>query len=234
MMSMSAQTTKNLQQGSTDERRMMVDCQIRTYDVTNFDLIEQFYAVPRERYLPVTLAHLAYSDHPLPLETGRNALAPMVLARMLAGADPVRDDRVLMIGGAGGYSSAILAPLVHTITMIESNSALFTIAQYMAIPNVTYVQGVLAQGAPQFAPYDLIVIEGGVEHIPVTLLQQVRDGGRLVAINKSPNDPTGAAAKAVRFEKIIGISGQGWSKRALFDASSKVLEGFADTPTFAF
>ena len=88
----------------------------------------------------------------------------------------------------------------------------------------------LPEGAPKEAPFDLIFINGAVEANLEALLAQLKDGGRLVAIEPGPGDPTGRAGKAVCYEKIDGGTGY----RVLFDASAPVLEAFRKVEQFIF
>ena len=225
-------------------RRTMVDCQIRTFDVTDQQLLARILEVPREHFLPAELEQLAYSDIALQLkpagpgEERRTLLPPLVLARLIQGAGVGSTDTVLDVGAATGYSSALLAGLAGRVVALESErssynalyNALRSNLDSFGLAKVQTLRAPLAEGAPEEAPFDLIFINGAVEANLEALFAQLKDGGRLVTIKPLPGDPTGRAGKAVRYEKIDG--GKGY--RVLFDASAPVLDAFRQDAQFTF
>src|SRR5215472_679647 len=103
-------------------RRMMVDGQVRTSDVTNLDLITAMLEVPRERFVPSGRADIAYLDRDVPLDNGsRQLLKPMVLAKLIQAADVQAGDRVLDLACATGYSTAILSRLAASVVALEED-----------------------------------------------------------------------------------------------------------------
>jgi protein-L-isoaspartate(D-aspartate) O-methyltransferase len=225
-------------------RRTMVDCQIRTFDVTDQQLLARMLEVPREHFLPAELEQLAYSDIALQLkpagpgEERRTLLPPLILARLIQGAGVGSTDTVLDVGAATGYSSALLAGLAGRVVALESErspynalyNALRSNLDSFGLAKVQTLRAPLAEGAPEEAPFDLIFINGAVEANLEALFAQLKDGGRLVAIKPLPGDPTGRAGKGVRYEKIDG--GKGY--RVLFDASAPVLDAFRQDAQFTF
>lgn len=222
------------------ERRAMVDCQIRTFDVTDQQLLARMLEVPREHFLPVELAPLAYSDFGLQLKPAgprlerRTLLAPLVLARLIQGAGVTSTSAVLDVGAATGYTSALLAGLAGRVVALESERSLYDALRSnldaFGLAKVETVLAPLAEGAPEQAPFDVIFINGAVEANLEALCAQLRDGGRLVAIERLPSDPSGHAGKAVRYEKIGGATGY----RVLFDAFAPVLDAFRKEEEFTF
>ncbi|HEV7910869.1 MAG TPA: protein-L-isoaspartate O-methyltransferase [Methylocella sp.] len=222
------------------QRRTMVDCQIRTFDVTDQQLLARMLAVPRDHFLPGELAQLAYSDIALQLTPAgpggerRTLLPPLVLARLIQGAGVVSTDAVLDVGAATGYSSALLAGLAGRVVALESERSLYDALRSnldaFGLAKVQTILAPLAEGAPEEAPFDLIFINGAVEANLEALFAQLKDGGRLVALKRLPGDPAGRAGKAVRYEKIDGRKGC----RVLFDASAPVLEAFRQDAQFTF
>lgn len=107
-------------------RRTMVDCQIRTFDVTDHAVIARFLEVPREKFVPIELRELAYSDIALKIRAAkpggeaRVLLPPMILARLVQGADVKPEDKVLDIASGTGYSTAILAELAKEVVTLNS------------------------------------------------------------------------------------------------------------------
>lgn len=216
-------------------RRMMVDGQVRTSDVTDQRLIAAMLELPRERFLPPEQAALAYLDLDAPVteaapgKPARRLLKPMTLAKLIQAAGPLETDRVLDVGCATGYSSAVLARLAASVVALEEDATLARKAKdalaAMGADNIEVVSGPLTAGWPSAAPYDVIVVEGLVETLPEGLCRQLRDGGRLVCVRGS-----GPAAKAMLYRSDSGeVSG-----RPIFDAAASLLPGFAEPPVFVF
>lgn len=221
-------------------RRTMVDCQIRTFDVTDHRVLARMLEVPREQFLPPELAALAYSDLPLELKPSRpggerrTLLPPLVLARLIQEAGVLASDSVLDVAPGTGYSSAVLAGLAGRVVAVEQDPSLCeTMRAYLdaaGLSEVRTICGPLEIGAPDEGPVDLILINGAVENNLDQLFAQLKDGGRLLALKHQPGDLTGRAGKAVRYEKVAGAKGY----RVLFDAAAPVLEAFRQKEQFRF
>ena len=167
-------------------RRMMVDGQVRTADVTNPDLIDAMLAVPRELFVPPAVAGQAYLDSDIAVANGRALLKPMVLAKLIQAAQVVGADHVLDVGCATGYSSAVLARLAGSVVALEEDAALAhqaeeTLAAFGAA-HVVVATGPLTQGWPAAAPYDLILLNGATEIVPDPLGRQLKPNGRMAGI----------------------------------------------------
>lgn len=208
-------------------RRHMVDGQIRTTDVTDLRVISAMLEVPRERFVPPASAAIAYLDLDVPVGAYRRLLRPMVLAKLLQAAELEATDRVLDVGCATGYTAAVLARIAGQVVALEQDAGLAKAAgdALSSQPNVDLVGGALAEGWPQGAPYDVVVLEGATEVMPDALCQQLKDGGRLVCVLGS-----GPGSKAMLYRR----SGAEVGGRPIFDASAALLPGFAKTPVFAF
>ncbi|MGA7486505.1 MAG: protein-L-isoaspartate O-methyltransferase [Xanthobacteraceae bacterium] len=216
-------------------RRMMVDGQVRTSDVTDLRIVAAMLELPRERFMPEGSANLAYLDLDVPVTKaapggeGRRLLKPMVLAKLVQAAAVQAGDRVLDVGCATGYSSALLARLAHSVVALEEDPALARFARdaldAVGAGNVTVVTGPLTQGWQAAAPYDVIFVNGATEVTPHALCRQLKDGGRLVAV--MDRAPTGRAM----LYRAVGDDVSGWP---IFDAVAPVLPGFAAPPAFVF
>ncbi|MGA9082938.1 MAG: protein-L-isoaspartate O-methyltransferase [Pseudolabrys sp.] len=210
-------------------RRNMVDCQVRTADVTDLRIQSAMLEIPRENFVPPDFAGLAYLDLDLPVDKAgaRRLLKPMVLAKLIHAADIASSDRVLDVGCATGYATAVLARLASEVVALDEDSDLARAAKstLAAYPNVTVVGGPLTSGWPKAAPYDVILLEGATDVAPQAFLRQLKDGGRLVCILGG-----GPGAKAIRYYR----SGEELGGRPIFDANAAVLPGFAKAPAFAF
>lgn len=214
-------------------RRTMIDTQVRVNDVTDGRVVAALMAVPREDFVPAARRELAYIDDDIavseaaPGKPARYLIELMVLAKMLHAAGIQPEDKVLDIGVATGYSAAVLAELAATVVAVEEDEALVAAARTALAgrANVTVHAGPLAAGAPASGPYDVVLLEGAVEAVPQALLDQLKDGGRLVAVVGA-----GRAAKCLVHSRI----GQEISARPIFDAAIPALPGFAAPRGFVF
>lgn len=167
-------------------RTMMVDTQVRPNDVTSFPVIEAMLAVPMEDFVPASRRAVAYSGENLDLGRGRVLLEPRTLGKMIDMLDLQPGDLVLDLGCGYGYSSAVLARLVQTVVAIEDDADMAGEAERRlneaGVFNVAVLNAPLTEGAPRQAPYDAILINGGVEDVPEAILGQLKDGGRIAAL----------------------------------------------------
>jgi protein-L-isoaspartate(D-aspartate) O-methyltransferase len=210
-------------------RRMMVDCQVRTADVTDLDLIDAMLAVPRERFVPQALAEQAYLDGDIAIGNGRVLLKPMVLAKLIQALRVRNSDHVLDVGCGTGYSSAVLARLAGSVVALEEDQALALKAkEALAATDEAHAvveTGPLTAGWAAAAPYDLILLNGTTEVLPEALGRQLKPTGRLACI--FGRVPTG---KAMIYRQVEGhLVG-----RPIFDAAAPVLPGFVAPPAFVF
>jgi len=212
-------------------RRLMVDCQLRTFDVNSIAVLDAFEDVARERFVPPGREDFAYIDQTLSLDGGggdRRAMpAPMLLARMIQALDLHAGDKVLDVGTGYGYATAILRQLGAEVVATESSAVLAAGARerLAGLSNIAVVEAPLEAGAPAQAPYDGILVNGRVEMRPQTLLEQLKEGGRLVCILGPAR-----AAKATLFVR----TGDAFGARPLFDATLPALGAFATESGFAF
>jgi len=214
---------------AANARRLMVEGQVRTADVTDADLLEAMQTLPRERFLPPSLAPLAYIDSDIPLARGRALLKPMVLAKLIQAARVSSSDRVLDVGCATVYSSAVLAALAGSVVALEEDADLARQAkEALAAVGATAVEvvtGPLTAGWASGGPYDVILLNGATEIAPDTLGRQLKPEGRLVGVHGRP-----PASKAIIYHLIerhmVG--------RPIFDAAARLLPGFVAPPEFVF
>jgi len=211
-------------------RFFMVEGQIRPNKVTDHRLVDVLSETPREDYVPDNARGVAYVDDDLPLGNGRYLLEPMVFARMLQFVSVQEADRVLDVGCAGGYSTAVLARLAASVVGVDSDADLTARATATlaakGIVNATIVTGPMAEGYAQSAPYDVIVIEGTVPEVPAALASQLAEDGRLVAIVR---DERGVGEVRL-FQRAGGVL----SSRILFEAQPHALPGFEKKAAFVF
>jgi len=221
------------------QRRNMVDCQIRTFDVTDHAVISRFLEVPREKLLPSNLIPFAYSDLSLKLPAdaqgkARVMLPPAILARLIQAAAVKPADKVLDIASGDGYSTAILAGLAHQVVALKASepraAALRAKLAAIGFGSVRVSAGPLAEGVKSEAPFDVILVNGTVEANLDRLFQQLKSGGRLLTIVRKTTAPGYGASHAVKFESQSGRI----SSCFLFDADAPVLEEFRKEAEFVF
>lgn len=233
-----------------EERRIaMVDAQLRPSGITDAGLLAAMARVPRERFLPEKLRGLAYMDEDIQVrpaseaDAARFLLSPLVQARLIQLAEIEPQDTVLDLGCATGYSAAILASLATDIIAVEPDPELAqttrTNLAALGVSNVEVVENVFSdppgaqvsyqgsyQGSCQ-APYDAIVIEGSVPAVPDSVLQQLKNGGRLVAVlTDAPDMCWGRAFVFLR----VGDEARGVPR---FNAAAPPLPGLGSAPAFA-
>lgn len=209
-------------------RRMMVDTQVRPSDVTKYPIIEAMLTVPREQFVPDALRSTAYAGAQIDLGGGRAMVEPRTLAKILDAVDIEPDEMVLDLGAGLGYGAAVMARMAEFVVALEEDAALAEEAETRlsaaGIDNVAVICGPLEAGDARHGPYDVVVIEGAVQRVPSTILEQIKDGGRIVAIFDENNVGT------VRVGYRTG-SDVDW--RSVFDAGAPVLPGFAAEMEFA-
>ena len=218
------------------QRLNMVESQVRPSDVTDRRLMRVLLDLPREVFLPAASRSVAYADEDVPASRGeggrvaRYLLAPRILAKLIQAAEIVETDRVLDVGCATGYSTAVLARLAARVIGLEEQAELVAQARDALATTKTEVatvqQGPLAHGWPGEAPFDVIVLNGSVPEVSPQLLSQLKDLGRLVAI-VAPEGTFGAA-------HVFTKRGNAVAARIAFDAGAPRLPGFERIAGFAF
>ncbi len=211
-------------------RANMVNSQIRPNKVSDPRILAAMRRIPRERFLPPALWHLAYIDEDIPLGNGRFMMEPMVLAKLLQAALLQENETVLAVGAGSGYSAAILDACGCRVTALEEDAAL--VEQACAVlpaeaPGVSLVAGPLTAGWPAMAPYDVILIEGAVPDIPKALAGQLRQQtGRVLAVQCGERRTTMA---------VIGEAAAGGLRTyPLFDCGTPPIPSFRKAPAFEF
>jgi protein-L-isoaspartate(D-aspartate) O-methyltransferase len=218
-----------------EARRMMVEGQVRTYDVTDLRLQTAMLEVPRERFVPRDKQEVAYLDRDIAVQQAtpggavRCLLKPAVLARLIQAANVADDDHVLDVGCASGYSAAVLSRLAGSVVALEEDPKLARLAKVtladLGATNVTVRTGALAEGVADQAPFDAILLNGSTGILPATLIRQLKDGGCLVCVRGGP--PMG---KATIYRSVSGhVTGQ-----PIFDAVAPPLPGFSKPAEFVF
>jgi protein-L-isoaspartate(D-aspartate) O-methyltransferase len=166
------------------EREAMVERHLKRRGITEPAILEAFLEVPREAFIAGNNVHLAYGDHPLPIEAGQTISQPYIVALMIQAAGIKPGDRVLEIGAGSGYAAAVISRIAGKVIAIERQHELVEIArerlQRLGYDNVEIVEGDGTKGWRDAAPYDAILAAASGSHVPRPLVEQLAPGGRIV------------------------------------------------------
>ena len=208
----------------------MVEQQIRPWQVLDPAVLHTLQHMARELFVPTAYQALAYTDTEIPLGHGQSMVAPRIDARLLHDVNLTPSDKVLEIGSGSGYLTALLADRSQHVVSLEMNPQLHAIArENLQRAGIAHVDLRLADGstgAADAGPFDAIVLGGSVHEVPQALLQQLKVGGRLIAI--VGEEPVMPATLYTRTSQGI------WDHRALWDTFAPRLLGFTEPSRFHF
>jgi len=215
---------------TSQQRKNMVESQVRPSDVTDRRITAAMLVLPRENFVPAALADLAYIDETLGFGRDRFMIAPRALAKIIQLAEIDAGDKVLVISSGSAYAAAVVANLAESVIALlpdpERANASADVLSSLGIANVACESGVLRDGWRASALYDAIVIEGGVELVPAALQKQLAKNGRLVAIQRR---------KGIGRALVMQNVGDVIDQRATFELAAPLLEGFeAEHTPFVF
>ncbi len=183
----------------------MLKGQLMTNGIHQNDILNALNHTDRSEFVPQSLKHVAYVDDDIELCSNRYLLEPLVFAKLLAYADVEKTHNVLDIGTGLGYGAAVLAKLAKHVVAIEQSPELVSLARKKLsgrqIENVDVITAPLLNGCTSHAPYDRIIIEGGVHEICKTLEEQLAEGGIIVAMKLTT---VGFATNKMLARYIIG------------------------------
>jgi protein-L-isoaspartate(D-aspartate) O-methyltransferase len=162
----------------------MVERQLRRRGISEPDILDAFRSVPREAFISSNRAHLAYGDHPLPIEANQTISQPYIVALMIEAAAIKPGDKVLEVGSGSGYAAALISLIASKVIGIERQPELVEIAadrmRRLGYDNVAIVEGDGTRGWPDEAPFDAILVAASGSHVPGSLIEQLAPDGRLV------------------------------------------------------
>jgi protein-L-isoaspartate(D-aspartate) O-methyltransferase len=212
------------------EREAMVEQQLRRRGIGEKPILDAFRQVPRELFVGPDYAHLAYGDHPLPIEARQTISQPYIVALMIQAAGIAPGDSVLEVGAGSGYAAAVISRIAGRVIGIERQHELVGIARErlkrLGFANVEIVEGDGTKGWPEKAPYDAILAAASGSHVPKALIEQLSEGGRIVMPVGDPGwvqelvrvtrKPDGTLERdnlgGVRFVPLIGE--EGWASES--------------------
>jgi protein-L-isoaspartate(D-aspartate) O-methyltransferase len=210
----------------------MIEQQIRPWEVLDPQVLALLSVVRREDFVPLAHKALAFVDMEIPLGKGpaQAMLAPRVQARLVQDLALKKSDKVLEIGTGSGFMTALLAHQAAQVLSLEIDPALAAQAQanlrQAGVSNAVVRCADGSQGAAGDGPFDAIVLGGSVAEVPASLLQQLKVGGRLIAI--TGDEPM------MRATLITRHADQQWSTTQPWDCNTARLSGFAEHERFKF
>ena len=165
-------------------RQAMVDEQIAARGITDAATLEAMRTVPRHEFLPMRLRDEAYMDYPLPIGHGQTISQPFIVAFMTEAISPQPGEKILEIGAGSGYQAAVLAQMGADVYSVEIVEPLADMARQtlerLGFTNAHVKHGDGFRGWPEYAPFDAIVVTCAPDQIPPPLVEQLRDGGRMI------------------------------------------------------
>lgn len=209
--------------GAADARASMVEHQLRRRGSFDERVLEAMARVPRERFVPEKLRHLAYEDGALSIGSGQTISQPFIVATICQLLELRGDERVLDVGAGSGYQAAVLSELAAEVVTIEripelAERARSALAQ-AGYRNVEVLVGDGSLGAPARAPFDAIAVAAAAPVVPPALYEQLAEGGRvvvprggrrgqqLVLVERKASGPRERASVSCRFVPLVGAEG---------------------------
>ena len=166
------------------EREAMVERHLRSRGISEPQILDAFRAVPREAFISDEYAHLAYGDHPLPIEANQTISQPYIVALMIQAAAIKAGDKVLEVGAGSGYAAAVVSRIAGRVIAIERQHELVEVArerlQRLGYDNVEILEGDGTKGCREEAPFDAILAAASGSHVPLPLVEQLAPEGRIV------------------------------------------------------
>lgn len=205
------------------QRHLMVEEQLRNRGIHDQRVLEAMERVPLHEFVPPEYEAQAYEDHPIPIGSGQTVSQPYIVAAMLESLKVSPGDVVLEVGTGSGYQTALLSQLAARVYSIERHPELAEEARRrlarLGYNEVMVFVGDGSQGLPEYAPFDAITIGAAAPHIPDPLLQQLRNGGRMILpvgtsdsqelwlVTNGDGGPKVTRMEACRFVPLIGSEG---------------------------
>ena len=208
----------------------MIEQQIRPWNVLDQDVLDLLHVVKREQFVPEAYQNLAFADVEIPLPGGVAMFNPKVEARILQELKLQKNETVLEVGAGSGYMAALMAHQARQVTTVELSPEIKALAEQnlkkAGVDNVTVVEGNAAAGWDKGAPFDVIVISGGLESLPAAFLQQLKVGGRIAAIV--------GQAPAMQCVLVTRVSEAAYDTVTVFETNVKMLSGAPAVSRFTF
>tara|TARA_Y100000996_G_C22405795_1_gene595058 strand:- start:122 stop:772 length:651 start_codon:yes stop_codon:yes gene_type:complete len=213
----------------TKLNKNMVEGQIKPINGISEELLSVFLSLDREDFMPESMKKMAYVEKNIILENNRIILKPDLVAKIAQSIDLKTNENVLILGSSTGYLTAVLSHLAETVIVIEEDEKLLNNSEDSIkknnINNVVFIKNDIMKGYEDQSPFNAIIIEGAVEEVPNNILDQLDEGGRLLAIIQE-----GEVCTA----KLYINNGHAVSNKKLFNCNLPALNVFKKKNSFCF
>ena len=192
------------------KRKSMVVNQLKNRDIIDSKVLQAMFTIPRHQFVDQRIAGSAYNDYPLSIGEGQTISQPYIVALMTQLLELKGNEKVLEIGTGSGYQAAVLAEIVKEVYTVEIYESLSKKSEKLlndlGYRNIKFKVGDGYHGWEEYAPYDAIIVTCAPDHVPPSLLQQIKDdGGRIVI-------PVGGIWMVQTLMKVEKIKGKVRSK----------------------
>ncbi len=209
--------------------KIMVDGQIKPINGISNELVNVFYSLDRNSFMPRSLSAMSYVEKNLIIDDNRAILKPELVAKIALYIDLKSNENVLVIGATTGYLTAVLAHQAETVIVVEEIDSLLNQSEDSIkennINNVVFFKGEMVKGCIDQSPFNAIIIEGAVNDVPEDLLSQLDEEGRLLAI-VSENDICSA--------RLYRKKDNYFDEEKLFNCILPTLNSFKNKNSFSF
>ena len=192
------------------KRKSMVVNQLKNRNIIDSKVLQAMFTIPRHQFVDQRIAGSAYNDYPLSIGEGQTISQPYIVALMTQLLELKGNEKVLEIGTGSGYQAAVLAEIVKEVYTVEIYESLSKKSEKLlndlGYRNIKFKVGDGYHGWEEYAPYDAIIVTCAPDHVPPSLLQQIKDdGGRIVI-------PVGGIWMVQTLMKVEKIKGKVKSK----------------------
>ena len=207
----------------------MIEGQIKPINGMSEELLSAFYLFDRNDFMPETKKEMSYVEKNITLENKRTILKPSLVAQIALSINLKANENVLILGATTGYLSAILSHQAETVIVVEENENLLRNSENAIkknnINNVVFIKNELVKGYNEQSPFNVIIIEGAIQEVPLNIIDQLDEEGRLLAIIHE---------EEICSAKLFKKNGRSISEQKLFNCTIPVLSMFMKKNNFSF
>jgi len=207
----------------------MIEGQIKPIEGIKENILNAFYSINRDDFVPQHLKESSYVEKNLILERDRFILRANLVAKVISALNISTEENVLVIGSSTGYSSAIISKIAETVISIEEDKDLLNFSEEAVkkngIDNVVFINNPMIEGCEDQGPFNAIIIEGAIEEVPKKILNQLDDNGRLIAMISEEN-----SCNVIEYVNKNNT----YIKRFLFSCMAPKLKSFYKKNSFSF
>jgi protein-L-isoaspartate(D-aspartate) O-methyltransferase len=166
------------------KKKSMIDSQLKSRGISSFEVLRAMSVVPREKFVSSEFIEAVYNDGPLSIGSGQTISQPYMVAMMTEALMLKKNDKVLEIGTGSGYQAAVLQEIAAHVFSVERISPLaehaWNVLASLGYTDIAIKVGDGTLGWPEESPFDAIIVTSGSPEVPETLLNELKDGGRMI------------------------------------------------------